>query len=43
MKIPENFDRWIFDYLEGNLTPSEASEFERFLALNPDFEADVDA
>jgi len=43
MKIPENFDRWIFDYFEGNLTPAEASEFERFLELNPDFEADADA
>lgn len=43
MNIPENFDRWIFDYLEGNLTPSEASEFERFLELNPEFEVDVDA
>lgn len=43
MNIPENFDRWMFDYLEGNLTPAETNEFEQFLELNPDFEADADA
>lgn len=43
MNIPENFDRWMFDYLEGNLTASELESFEQFLAQNPDFESDADA
>jgi len=43
MKIPENFDRWMFDYLEGNLSPAEVVEFEQFLAINPEFDADAEA
>lgn len=43
MNIPENFDRWMFDYMEGNLSFQEAEEFERFLLQNPDFEPDADA
>ncbi len=43
MNIPENFDRWMFDYVEGNLSPSEVETFERFLTQNSNFEAEADA
>lgn len=43
MNIPENFDRWMFDYLEGNLTASEAETFEQFLEDHPEFEMDAEA
>lgn len=43
MNIPENFDRWMFDYLEGNLTTSEAETFEQFLLDHPEFEMDAEA
>jgi type IX secretion system PorP/SprF family membrane protein len=42
MNIPENFDRWMFDYLEGNLSVSEKSEFEAFLVQNPNYEIDAE-
>ncbi|UKN01525.1 PorP/SprF family type IX secretion system membrane protein [Paracrocinitomix mangrovi] len=43
MNIPENFDRWMFDYMEGNLSGAEKEAFESFLIQNPDFgiEAEV--
>jgi len=43
MKITENFDRWMFDYKEGNLSGSEMEAFENFLIQNPEFEVDADA
>lgn len=43
MNIHENFDRWMFDYMEGNLSSGEVEVFEQFLAQNPSFEPDVDA
>ncbi len=43
MNIPENFDRWMFDYLEGNLTTSESEIFEQFLLDHPEFEMDAEA
>lgn len=43
MNIPENFDRWMFDYKEGNLSGAEMKTFESFLIQNPQFEADADA
>lgn len=43
MNIPENFDRWMFDYLEGNLSETERGRFEDFLAQNPSLEVDSDA
>ena len=43
MNIPENFDRWMFDYKEGNLSGSELKEFENFLIQNPEFEVEADA
>lgn len=43
MKISDNFDRWMFDYKEGNLSAAEAQEFENFLIQHPEFEVDADA
>ncbi len=43
MRIPGNFDRWMFNYKEGNLSPEEVSYFEAFMLNNPDYSADVDA
>jgi type IX secretion system PorP/SprF family membrane protein len=43
MNIPENFDRWMFDYKEGNLSAAEMDAFEKFLVQNPDFEVEADA
>jgi type IX secretion system PorP/SprF family membrane protein len=43
MNIPENFDRWMFDYKEGNLSGVEKESFENFLIQNPEFEIDADA
>lgn len=43
MKITENFDRWMFDYKEGNLTGAEEQAFENFLIQHPEFEVDADA
>ena len=43
MRIPRDFDRWMFDYKEGNLSPSEISYFENHIAQNPQLDADVDA
>tara|TARA_B110000037_G_scaffold156671_1_gene176773 strand:- start:11557 stop:13287 length:1731 start_codon:yes stop_codon:yes gene_type:complete len=43
MNIPQNFDRWMFDYMEGNLSPAEVETFEQFLLQNHGFEPDADA
>ncbi|MFT5820662.1 MAG: type IX secretion system PorP/SprF family membrane protein [Crocinitomix sp.] len=43
MNIPQNFDRWMFDYMEGNLSPTEVNAFEQFLLQNPGFEPAADA
>jgi len=43
MKIPRNFDRWMFDYKEGNLSGSEMDYFENFMAENPQLNADINA
>lgn len=43
MNIPENFDRWMFDYKEGNLSGAEMAAFENFMIQNPQFEVDADA
>ena len=43
MNIPENLDRWMFDYLEGNLSTTETATFEQYLAQNPAIEADLEA
>lgn len=43
MKIPRDFDRWMFDYKEGNLSQSEIDYFEHFIAENPQYHNDVEA
>ena len=43
MNIQENFDRWMFDFKEGNLSATEMDAFENFLVQNPQFEVDADA
>jgi len=43
MKIPRNFDRWMFDYKEGNLSQSEISYFENYMSENPQFNSDISA
>ena len=39
----ENIDKWIFDYLEGNLSSKQKRELEEFLADNPELDADFHA
>ncbi|MFN5637903.1 MAG: type IX secretion system membrane protein PorP/SprF [Flavobacteriales bacterium] len=45
MKIPtpENIDHWLFDWIEGNLTPEQEEQLRLFLLLNPEFDTDADA
>ncbi len=43
MKIPRNFDRWMFDYKEGNLSQSEMAYFEKHMADNPQLDVDISA
>ncbi len=43
MRVPRNFDRWMFDYKEGNLNPAEVEYFEQNMLHNPEFSADIDA
>ncbi|MFK8038106.1 MAG: PorP/SprF family type IX secretion system membrane protein [Crocinitomicaceae bacterium] len=43
MRIPGNFDRWMFNYKEGNLSAEEAAYFESFMLSNPNFAEDVEA
>jgi hypothetical protein len=39
----ENIDRWLFDWTEGNLSPSQEIQLEEFLVENPDLSIDADA
>ncbi|HIP37754.1 MAG TPA: type IX secretion system membrane protein PorP/SprF [Crocinitomix sp.] len=43
MRIPRDFDRWMFDYKEGNLSQTEIDYFEQFMSDNPQFDLDVEA
>ena len=43
MRIPGNFDRWMFNYKEGNLSAEEAAYFESYLLSNPNYASDADA
>ena len=45
MNIPnrENINRWLFDWTEGNLSPSQEMQLEEFLIENPDLSIDADA
>lgn len=40
---PENIDKWLFDWKEGNLSPSQKEELNAFLINNPEFQADKSA
>lgn len=39
----ENIDRWLFDWSEGNLNPTQEFMLQEFLLLNPDLEIDADS
>lgn len=39
----ENIDKWLFEFVEGNLSPTQVTQLETFLLNNPEFEADLDA
>lgn len=39
----ENIDRWLFDWTEGNLNPTQEFMLQEFLLLNPDLEIDADS
>jgi hypothetical protein len=39
----ENIDKWLFEYMEGNLTPTQVAQLEKFMLNNPEFEQDMDA
>jgi len=43
MRIPRDFDRWMFDYKEGNLSRSENSYFENYMSENPQLNSDAEA
>ncbi len=43
MRIPGNFDRWMFNYKEGNLSPEEKNYFESFMLNDAQYEEDIDA
>ncbi len=40
---PKNIDQWLFNYYEGNLSPSEVKQLESFLKKNPDYYEDAHA
>ena len=39
----ENIDKWLFEYMEGNLSPAQITQLETFMLNNPEFEPDMDA
>lgn len=45
LKTPnhENIDYWLFDWIEGNLSPEQEEQLQLFLLLNPEYEADAEA
>ncbi|NBX39577.1 MAG: type IX secretion system membrane protein PorP/SprF [Flavobacteriia bacterium] len=45
MKSPthDTIDYWLFDWVEGNLSPEQEEELQLFLLLNPEYEADAEA
>jgi len=43
MRTPKDFDRWMFDYKEGNLSRSENSYFENYISENPQLNSDTEA
>ncbi len=43
MQIPGNFDKWMFNYKEGNLSPEELDYFQKYMLHNPEYFEDVQA
>ena len=39
----ENIDRWLFEYVEGNLSSEQEKQLEAFLLDHPEFEMDLDS
>lgn len=39
----ENIDRWLFEYMEGNLSPSQIEQLENFIFLHPELNVDLEA
>lgn len=39
----ENIDRWFFEYVEGNLSPQQIEQLERFLDLHPELLDELEA
>ena len=39
----ENIDYWLFDWVEGNLSPEQEEQLRVFLLIHPEYEADADA
>ena len=44
MKTPNfgNIDRWLFDYIEGNLSSEQESLLESYILNHPELEVDLD-
>lgn len=40
---PENIDYWLFDWVEGNLSPEQEEQLRIFLLLNPEYDRDAEA
>ncbi|MFD1552420.1 hypothetical protein DNU06_10685 [Putridiphycobacter roseus] len=43
MQIPGNFDKWMFNYKEGNLSAEELDYFQKYMLHNPEYFEDVEA
>ena len=39
----ENIDRWLFEYVEGNLSHEQEKQLEVFLLQHPEFDLDLDS
>ena len=38
----DNIDRWLFDYVEGNLSSNQESMLENYILNHPELEVDLD-
>ena len=38
----DNIDRWLFDYVEGNLSSEQESSLENYILNHPELEVDLD-
>lgn len=39
----DNIDKWLFDYVEGNLNASQKRELNNFLQAHPEYQLDLDS